>query len=94
MLTKVVLKGHIVVPDSEMAAVKLELVNHIELTRQESGCLVFNVSQDTENPNRFNVYEEFADRHSFANHQDRVRQSAWGAVTVNIERHYEISGVD
>jgi quinol monooxygenase YgiN len=72
----------------------VELINHIELTRQESGCLVFKVSQDTENLNRFNVYEEFTDRNSFANHQDRVRQSTWGAITENVERHYEITDVE
>ena len=73
-MAKVILTGHIIVPDADIAAVKIELINHIALTRQESGCLVFEVSQDTENRNRFNVYEEFSDRTSFASHQDRVRQ--------------------
>ena len=93
-MAKVNLKGHIIVPDSDIAAVKVELINHIELTRQESGCIVFKVSQDTENPNRFNVYEEFTDRDSFAKHQVRVRESKWGVITVNIERHYEITDVE
>lgn len=93
-MAKVILKGHIIVPDSDIAAVKIELTNHIELTRQESGCLVFEVSQEAENLNRFNVYEEFTDRESFASHQDRVRESKWGAVTVNVERHYEITDVE
>ena len=93
-MAKVILKGHIIVPDSDIAAVKIELTNHIELTRQESGCVVFKVSQDIENLNRFNVYEEFTDRNSFANHQDRVRESTWGAITVNVERHYEITDVE
>lgn len=93
-MTKVILKGHIIVPDADIAAVKMELINHIELTRQEGGCLVFKVSQDSENPNRFNVYEEFTDRDSFAMHEDRVRQSTWGATTVNVERHYEITDAE
>ena len=93
-MAKVILTGHIIVPDADIAAVKMELINHIELTRQESGCLVFKVSQDSENLNRFNVYEEFSDRNSFANHQDRVRQSTWGAITINVERHYEITGAE
>ncbi len=93
-MAKVILKGHIIVPDSDIDAVKMELINHVELTRQESGCLVFKVSQDTENLNRFDVYEEFTDRKSFASHQDRVRQSTWGTITVNVERHYEITDVD
>jgi len=93
-MAKVVLKGHIIVLDSDIADVKMELINHIALTRQESGCLVFKVSQDIENLNRFNVYEEFTDRNSFANHQDRVRQSTWGAITTNVERHYEITDIE
>jgi autoinducer 2-degrading protein len=93
-MAKVILKGHIIVPDSDISAVKVELINHIELTRQESGCLDFQVSQDTENLNKFNVYEEFTDRNSFASHQDRVRRSTWGAITVNVERHYEITDVE
>lgn len=94
ILAKVILKGHIIVPDSDIAVVQEELINHIELTKQESGCLVFKVSQETENLNRFNVYEEFIDHASFVNHQDRVRESKWGAITVNVERHYEIIDVE
>ncbi len=82
------------VPEPDVAAVKIELINHIELTRQESGCLVFKVSQDAEYSNRFNVYEEFTDRESFASHQDRVSKSKWGAITVNVERKYEIIDVE
>ena len=93
-MAKVILQGHIIVPDADIAAVKMELINHIELTRQESGCLVFKVSQDSENLNRFNVYEEFTDRNSFANHQDRIRQSTWGATTVNVEQYCEITGAE
>ena len=81
-------------PDSDISAVKEELINHIELTRQESGCLVFKVSQDTEKINKFNVYEVFTDRNSFANHQDRVRKSKWETLTINVERHYEITDVE
>ena len=93
-MAKVILTGHIIVPDSDITAVKAELINHKALTRQESGCIVFKVSQDTENLNRFDVYEEFTDRDSFAKHQVRVRESKWGAVTVNVERHYEITDVE
>jgi quinol monooxygenase YgiN len=93
-MAKVILKGHIIVPDPDIAAVKKELINHIDLTRKESDCLVFKVSQDYDNMNRFNVYEEFIDRNSFAKHQERVRQSTWGAITVNVERHYEITDVE
>ena len=93
-MSKVILKGHIIVPSNDLVAVKNELTIHKALTKQEYGCLVFEVSQDAENVNRFDVYEEFANRESFSNHQDRVGKSRWGEVTVNVERHYEITYVE
>lgn len=93
-MKKVVLQGHILVPDSDLGVVKATLPGHIQLTQQEAGCLVFNVTQDHKNPNRFNVYEEFADRDAFEKHQQRVRESRWGRITTNVSRHYEISGLD
>jgi len=77
----------------DLDAVKQELPLHIEKTRQEDGCLIFDVSQDTENKNRFNVHEEFIDKESFSNHQERVRNSYWGKVSANIERHYHVNQI-
>ncbi|TDV95688.1 antibiotic biosynthesis monooxygenase, partial [Halomonas alkaliantarctica] len=54
----------------------------------EPGCLVFEVVQCTMNLYRFDVYEEFIDRDAFERHQARVKSSAWGKVSANIERHY------
>lgn len=93
-MSKVTLEGHIIVPDEDMDNVEAELPNHISLTQQESGCLVFSVVQDSENKNRFNVYEEFKDRESFDNHQARAGDSKWAEITKNVQRHYEITGGD
>ena len=90
-MPKVTLQGHIIVPNADLESVKRELINHIELTRAEDGCVVFEVTQDSDNKNRFNVYEEFVDQLSFESHQQRVGQSAWGKITVNVERHYKIT---
>lgn len=87
-MPKVILKGFIIVPEPDLDAVKAELINHKRLTMAEPGCLVFEVVQCTTNPNRFDVYEEFIDRDSFERHQARVKSSAWGKVSANIERHY------
>jgi len=75
--------------DSDLAAVKRELANHIRLTRQEEGCLVFEVSQDNENKNRFNVYEEFASQDAFKLHQQRASSTEWGKVSSRLEKHYK-----
>ena len=84
------LNGYIIVPADDLDAVLAELPNHISLTRQEPGCISFQVVQSTENPHRFDVAEEFVDRLSFEQHQARVGQSYWGEVTQRVERHYQI----
>ncbi|SJN55581.1 Antibiotic biosynthesis monooxygenase [Vibrio ruber DSM 16370] len=89
-MSKVTLKSFILVPESELKLVKSELVNHKRLTLEETGCITFSVIQNSENPLRFDVYEEFTDKASFEQHQKRVKASHWGKVTVNVERHYEI----
>jgi quinol monooxygenase YgiN len=89
-MSKVTLKGFILVPESELELVKNELVNHKRLTLEETGCITFSVIQNSENALRFDVYEEFTDKVAFEQHQKRVKFSHWGKVTVNVERYYEI----
>jgi len=89
-MNKVILKGFIIVPTADLPAVKQALISHKELTRNEPGCLMFNVTQSETNLNRFNVYEEFIDKTAFEQHQLRVKDSAWGKASANVKRHYEI----
>ncbi|WP_416340240.1 putative quinol monooxygenase [Pseudomonas sp. C11] len=60
------------------------------LTLGEPGCIGFTVTENAENPLRFEVFEEFVDRQAFDFHQTRVRASRWGQVTVDVTRHYEV----
>jgi quinol monooxygenase YgiN len=91
VLSKVILQGFIVVPDSDLEKVKRELVTHKRLTLEEAGCLTFTVTPDESNRNKFSVYEEFINQSAFDNHQARVKLSKWGVVTKNVERNYQIS---
>ncbi len=86
-----VLTGYIIVSQSDLTIVKLELERHINLTRDETGCLTFKVTQDPLNPCRFDVYEEFVDQAAFQAHQARVKSSRWGEITVNVERFYTVT---
>ena len=92
-MPRVVLSGYILVPMSDLFAVQEALPRHIELTRQEAGCLVFQVTQDERDPTRFNVHEEFIDQQSFAAHQARVGSSSWGSAAANVIRHYQVTEV-
>ncbi|GLT19849.1 antibiotic biosynthesis monooxygenase [Vibrio zhanjiangensis] len=89
-MSKVVLKGFILVLESELGLVKSELTNHKRLTLEEGGCITFQVTEDPQNPLRFDVYEEFIDRAAFDYHQERVKASRWGNVTTNVQRYYEL----
>ena len=86
----VTLKGYILIPEADLSAVQAELANHIALTQAEPGCISFSVTQDSGNPQRYNVEEEFESRSAFEAHQERVSDSYWGSVTRNVERHYTI----
>jgi len=92
-LSKIILQGHIIVPDEDLALVESEIDIHKSLTLQEAGCLIFKVVEDGANVNKFSVYEEFVDQAAFDHHQLRVKQSNWGKVTVNVQRFYDISAV-
>ncbi|PMG55106.1 antibiotic biosynthesis monooxygenase [Vibrio splendidus] len=92
-MSKVILQGHILVPDSDLKAVTQALVVHKELTLEEPGCIVFRVSQSTLQPNRFEVYEEFTSREAFEAHQQRVKTSEWGEISKNVTRHYQVTDV-
>ena len=87
----ITLQGHIIVSDDDLPLVSEALPQHIALTRTEPGCLIFNVSQDSEDPNKFYVYEEFIDRAAFDAHQRRAAGTRWAVVAGKVETHYEIS---
>ncbi|WP_259779571.1 putative quinol monooxygenase [Aestuariispira ectoiniformans] len=91
MTGKVTLRGHIVVPQDELDAVKAALEIHVDLTRREAGNIVFEVNQRSDDPCVFDVYEEFVDKAAFDAHQARVKASDWGNATINVERHYTIT---
>ncbi len=90
-MSKITLQGHIIVADADLEVVKSELLIHTKLTEQETGCLLFSVTVDKNNPNKFDVYEEFVNQAAFDIHQSRVKSSNWGKVTHRVQRHYQVS---
>ncbi|WP_261817192.1 putative quinol monooxygenase [Vibrio gallicus] len=89
-MCKVILKGHIVVPERELSIILKELEIHKNLTLKEQGCIVFEVTQSAAEVARFEVYEEFINRAAFDYHQQRVAISHWGSVSKNVQRFYQI----
>lgn len=69
------------------------LPEHVELTRNEPGCISFEVSP-TQDPLVWSVEERFTDPEAFRAHQERAASSPWGRMTSAIARDYTISGLD
>ena len=90
----VILTGHIDVPPERMDAVRAALPAHIALTRAESGCVRFEVTEDAGTPGRFRVEEAFTDAAAFHAHQSRTAPSGWARVTDGIAREYSVTGLD
>ena len=74
-MSKVTLKGFILVPASELEVVKQALVRHKQLTLEEPGCITFKVVENKKDPLRFDVYEEFTSQSAFEQHQQCERDT-------------------
>jgi quinol monooxygenase YgiN len=90
-MTRVSLSGSLICADSAQAAlVERLLPRHVALTREEHGCLSFEVTR-TDDPLVWCVTELFVDRAAFDAHQARVAASEWGRETVGIRRDYAVA---
>jgi len=89
-MKKIIVQGYILVPATILSDIEQELPVHIKNTRQETGCLTFEVTQNINQTTRFEVYEEFENQQAFDLHQNRVNISRWGELAKDAERHYTI----
>ncbi|WP_163930484.1 putative quinol monooxygenase [Paraferrimonas sp. SM1919] len=92
-MTQVKLSGHIIVPQQQLALIKEALVEHTQLTLAEVGCIKFEVKQCELDNCKFYVDELFTDESAFNYHQQRVQNSAWGAVTKDVQRFYKVKKI-
>lgn len=83
--------ANIIAKKSEVELVKAELEKLIAITRQEAGCVNYDLHQDNENPAHFLFYENWESRalwlqHMSAPHLEAYKTATEGAVeqfTVN-----------
>jgi len=87
----VILSGYVLTTKPDLPKILAALPEHIRLTRAEPGCIVFSVTQDDDNPLRFDVYEEFESKEDFAKHQARIVGTNWSEASKSLEKFYEIS---
>lgn len=82
------LTGTIVIPENQHDLLVPLLEQHIALTRAEAGCLHFDVTQDTQNPEIFHVRELFTDAAAFAAHQENGATRPWGPASKDLIRDF------
>ncbi|WP_425101275.1 putative quinol monooxygenase [Tropicibacter sp. S64] len=85
------LKGTMTCTADRLAEVRAALQAHVALTRDEPGCIRFEVTEDAAMPGLFHVDEAFSDRAAFEAHQARGAASVWAEVTLGLPRAYEIT---
>jgi quinol monooxygenase YgiN len=91
---KVKLEGYMDVTSDRIAEVSKAVVDHINLTRAESGCISFEVTPCPDVEGRFLVAEVFENRAAFDHHQFRTGQSIWAEITAGLPREYIITEID
>ncbi len=91
---KVTITGYLQVPEEELAEVAAALPKHRDLSRAETGCLVFEVSQDEADPCKFNLYEQYTSAEAFDFHKNRSANSDWAGISQNVERVLKITEAD
>ena len=91
MEKKIHLNGYMDVPEDRIEDVSAALVEHINLTHAEDGCISFKVTPCADIKGRFWVAETFRDRSAFDRHQERSSKSHWASITKGMPRIYEIS---
>ncbi|MEQ6203850.1 antibiotic biosynthesis monooxygenase [Sulfitobacter sp. HNIBRBA2951] len=79
--------------EDEAARVRAALDTHIALTRDEAGCISFEVTP-TDDPMVWHVSERFTDAAAFEAHQTRAAASDWATQTAGIARDYTIEGLE
>jgi quinol monooxygenase YgiN len=85
----IILCGWLICANAAQAArVSAALPEHVRLSREEPGCLRFDVSPDTDDPLIWRVQETFESRAALAAHQARAAASDWARATAGVTRAY------
>lgn len=90
MQGKVIARGTIHCPSSELDQMRPLIAEHVRLSRAEPGCIHFDISPSGHDPEIFIVAEEFVDRDAFAAHTARTRTSEWWDKSQHLVRNISI----
>ncbi len=78
---KLIIVAKIVAKDNKLDLVKAEISKLIDVTREEEGCITYDLHQDNENPNFFLVYEIWENEILWKKHAENPNLSAFTKAT-------------
>ena len=78
---RLTITGNIVAKADKVALVKSELLKLIDTTRNEAGCIQYDLHQDNENPAYFMFYENWESRELWQTHMNAPHLEAYMAAT-------------
>ncbi|WP_299011775.1 putative quinol monooxygenase [uncultured Shewanella sp.] len=80
-MTKLTIVARIQAKTDKIELVKAELLKLIEPTRQEEGCLQYDLHQDNTDPAVFMFYENWESRELWQTHMNNTHLQAYMAAT-------------
>lgn len=80
-MAKLTIVANIKAKDDKVELVKAELLKLIDITRQEEGCINYDLHQDNENPAHFLFYENWESRDLWQTHMGNEHLKQYMAAT-------------
>ncbi|WP_420413546.1 putative quinol monooxygenase [Roseibium sp.] len=80
-MSKLTIVANITAQPDKIELVKTELLKLIDITREEAGCINYDLHQDNENPAHFLFYENWETRELWQAHMKAPHLAAYLAAT-------------
>ncbi len=80
-MSKLTIVANIIAKSDKVSLVKAELEKLIEVTRAESGCLQYDLHQDSKNSAHFMFYENWESRSLWQTHMNNTHLQEYMAAT-------------
>ncbi|QDG75871.1 putative quinol monooxygenase [Labrenzia sp. PHM005] len=80
-MSKLTIVANITAQSDKIELVKTELLKLIDITREEAGCINYDLHQDNENPAQFLFYENWETRELWQAHMKAPHLAAYLAAT-------------
>ncbi|WP_394246418.1 putative quinol monooxygenase [Vibrio profundi] len=80
-MTQLTIVANIIAKPNHIELVKSELIKLIDITRQEQGCVNYDLHQDNENPAHFMFYENWTSRELWQAHMANQHLADYMAAT-------------